>query len=215
MTNQIVAKKITTFEGETRYDENPIIINNGDITLIVESERPIAIYERDNDLSNIGLDSKLNAFVSRIFVSEISGKRISIIHGCVIINHEDPNIVCYYQDTAGLYHIIPSYDLSNILLNIPDLIITNKGFLIFYTQDDIIATHNCIGCKCVYDHYYFDKMRIKSVTPYKNFCEVALVNPDDKNVSHINEDVEPDTILSLGLSFNMINGITYNIKQIL
>lgn len=56
---------------------------------------------------------------------------------------EKGTIIVYYTDNNGYNHIIESQALREILFKRPNMVVTDKGIMIFYTKTEMIGTIDC------------------------------------------------------------------------
>lgn len=181
------------------------------------NEYPIVVYQCADD--SIMPEPCLNSFIMNIAVSTgVSGKRFSVDSGKIEEEITDFDTIAYYEDSFGIKHQIIQYDICKFLLKKPKLVISEEGVLVFYTEDEILATTDCQQYVWVrWDDTIKNCTSIENIIAYKEYCEVTLIEGDDKYL--YDEFVElykaPRHVLHLNFDLNVAehNMINPKIKK--
>lgn len=185
--------KITSFSEDliseeewSEFAENALVIMDGWHVSQYAEEYPIVHYRCD-ELSSIYLEGepRLNYFIESITVSTaLYGKKAWYGTGKLTCENADYNTVVYYTDHAGINHEIIQEDIRCLLLQKPNLVVSPEGVLVFFTDEQIIAT---VGCNDGYhwiDGHVIDVegKTIKDIEVCEDYCKVILI--DDEEVEH-------------------------------
>ena len=164
-----------------KFAENALVIMDGWDILQYAEEYPIVCYQCD-ELSDIYLEGgpRLNSFIESITVSTAKyGKRVCFGSGKLTCEDTDSNTVIYYTDNVGINHSVIQQDIYDFLLEKPNLVVSPEGILVFFTDEQIIATVDC-------NHYHWidghvidvEGKTIKDIEVWDDYCKVILI--DDK-----------------------------------
>lgn len=124
----------------------------------------------------------------------------------------DFDTIAYYEDSVGIKHKIIQYDICKFLLKKPKLVVSEEGVLVFFTEDQILATIDCQQYVWVrWDDIIKNCTSIENITAYHEYCEVTLVEGEDvyDNLGKIFKKA-PRHVLNLNFNLkvadhNMIN----------
>lgn len=167
---------ITKEMWEKFAEEALVFIDGWDILQYAE-EFPIVMYQCD-EVACYGMqpDYRLNSFIKSITVSTaMHGKRFSVGSGKMESEITDSDVVVYYEDNFVICHAVIQHDIFHLLIKKPELVISPEGVLIFYTDNEILATVDC-------QHYYWinshvidvDDKTIVDIEVYDDYCKVIL-----------------------------------------
>lgn len=143
----------------------------------VTSEYPMVVYYRQ-DSQNYTLMG-LNGFVEEVYVSVIGGYKIRFDKKLepskeIIANQ----LIAYTVDSYGVAKAIINYDIDNFLKKKPQIVVTPSGAILFYNEEEIMATLNCDAPNIV---------SIDDVLEAVNFEKPML--SEDFKISEITQDV--------------------------
>ena len=165
-----VAKSITKFEKENIGNE--LVIVDGWHIVKYAEEYPIIRYKCD-EISTIHISGgfHLNSFIESITVSNVFPKTSSCNEKI------DDEILVYYTDNTGIRRSVMQYDICEFLIKRPRIVVSPEGMLIFFTENQIIATIDC-------DHYLWIDgheinlrgKTIKAIEVYEEYTKIILVN---------------------------------------
>lgn len=176
-----IAERITEFSQED-LRRNVSFIDGWGI-LQYSKEVPIVIYQCNENLcyADIQPEMRLNSFILSITVSEcVGGKRFSIVSGKIEKESIKSDTIVYYEDSVGIQHQIIQHDICEFLLKKPKLVISEEGVLVFYTEDEILATVDCQQYAWVrWDEFAENCTTIEEIRAYQEFCEVTLIEGQD------------------------------------
>jgi len=165
-----IAERITDFRNE----------NAGKVLTIIEEEDSFEYYEEyiivhyrcnENATPHMEGGFYLNSFIESITVSKLCPK--NSLHTEEI----DDEIMVYYTDNTGINYSIIQYDICEFLIEEPRIVVSPEGMLIFFTEDQIIATIDC-------NHYHWidghvidvEGKFIKDIEVCEDYTKVILVN---------------------------------------
>lgn len=156
------------------FADKALVLADGDEIYQYAEEYPIVVYCDD--------ECELNAFIESITVSTASyGKRFSLHKREMVEEYTGPDTVVYFTDNTNRKIVIQQHDIFYFLLKKPELVITVEGFLVFYTEKEILITNDC-------DHYAWSGVEIdtdgsKKITELKAYddgeCCVTVVDTED------------------------------------
>lgn len=165
------------------FAEKALVLVDGTDILQYANEYPIVVYQCNEDIcyADIQPEPRLNSFVLNIIVSTgVDGKRYSVDSGKI---EEEPtgfDTIAYYVDPVGIKHQIIQYDICKFLLKRPNLVVSEEGVLVFYTEDEILATTDCQQYAWVrWDNTIANCTNIENIIAYKEYCEVTLTEGED------------------------------------
>lgn len=175
------SESLISEEDWRKFAENALVIMDGWDILQYAEEYPIVLYQCD-ELSNIYLEGgpRLNSFIESITVSTAKyGKRVCFSSGKLTCEDIDSDIVVYYTDNVGINHEVIQQDICDFLLQKPNLVVSPQGILVFFTNEQIIATVDC-------NHYHWidghvidvEGKTIEDIEVCDDYCKVILI--DDK-----------------------------------
>lgn len=175
------SESLISEEDWREFAGNALVIMDGWDILQYAEEYPIVCYQCDK-LSNIYLEGgpRLNSFIESITVSTAKyGKRVCFGSGKLTCELTDNDTVIYYTDNIGINHSVIQLDICDFLLQKPNLVVSPQGILIFFTDEQIIATVDC-------NHYHWidghvidvEGKTIKDIEVWDDYCKVILI--DDK-----------------------------------
>lgn len=168
------------------FADNALVLIDGNTVYQYAEEFPIVVYRCSED-AGVMPSSRLNSFIESITVSTADlGKRFSLNKREMEWEYTGPDTVAYFTDNIGRSTIIPCYDIARILLKKPNLVISNEGLLVFFTEKTILATNDC-------EHYAWvndvdtENGKITSIDVYDEYCIVNLEDSEnhDKNGNHM------------------------------
>ena len=119
-------------------DCDALVITDGNTIYQYAEEIPVVVY-RCSEEAMVMPSSRLNAFIKSITVSKVDfGKCFSLSYKRDMKAEDTgPNTVAYFTDNTGRVIAIQQYDILRFLQNKPDLVISNEGLLIFFTEKEI------------------------------------------------------------------------------
>lgn len=163
------------------YPNDALYIIDGFESIQYAEEYPIVKYRCDENASiHREGEACLNSFVKSITVSIARHGRKVGFSGQVHCKKTTEDVVVYYTDNVGINHAIVQHELYSILLQKPNLVISPEGVLIFYTENDIIATVGCNnGCHVLSGTGHAVDVEMKTVENIEvcdNYCKVLLVD---------------------------------------
>lgn len=166
-----------------KFADDTLIIVDGKSILQYVGEYPIVVYQCNESIcyADILPEPRLNSFVLNITVSTgIIGKKFSVSSGKMkeeIINFDT---IVYYEDPVGIKHEIIQYDICKFLLKKPKLVVSEEGVLVFFTEDEILATTDCQQYAWVrWDDIIENCTTIENIIAYQEYCEVTLIEGED------------------------------------
>ncbi len=209
-----IAERITEFGN--LGNEALVLVDGRDI-LQYECEYPIVAYQCNRSLcyADVMPTLRLNSFIVYIVVSTgVDGKKYSVDSEGFEEEPTEFDTIAYYQDHFGIKHQIIQYDICEFLLNKPKLVVSEEGVLVFYTEDEILATTDCQQYVWVrWDGIIQNCKSIESIVAYKEYCKVTLIEGKDTydDFGDISKKA-PRHVLALNFEFkvadyNMINPI--------
>lgn len=116
-------------------------------------EYPIAVYQSDEDACyEIDPDYRLNAFVKSIHLSIAdAGKEWCLRkEDSFESNYISERVVAYFEDNYGNRKMIEQGEIFTFLFQKPELVVSPEGVLVFFTNEEILATLDMI-------HYVYIK----------------------------------------------------------
>lgn len=172
-----IAERITEF-GKENLRRNVSLIDGWGI-LQYSEESPIVVYQCNEILcyADILPEPRLNSFILSITVSKcVDGKRFSVSNGKLEEEFIESDTIAYYEDPVGILHQIIQHDICEILLKKPKLVVSEEGVLVFYTEDEILATTDCQQYAWVrWDDFVKNCTTIEEIQAYQEFCKVTLI----------------------------------------
>lgn len=122
---------------------DPLVIIDGNHVYQYAEEFPIVVYRGKEDI-DIQPCPRLNGFIESITVSTVDyGMRFSLKKRKMKGKIAGGETVAYFVNNIGECIAVPQEDVYKILLKKPQLTVTSKGMLVFYTDKDILATIDC------------------------------------------------------------------------
>lgn len=165
------------------FAKKALVIMDGWQIAQYAEEYPIVHYKCD-EMSELYLEGgpRLNSFIETITVSTTRyGKKFGVGSGKMTSEQVDNETVVYYTDHEGINHSVIMNDLCWFLLQKPKLVISPEGMLIFFTDEQIIATVDLKQYHWIDGHIIDVKGRkIKDIEVCDDFCIVTLID-DNKN----------------------------------
>ena len=181
--NYSSSENLSTEKMLEKYEESALVLVDGTDILQYESEYPIVVYKCNENIcyADIMPEPRLNSFVLNIAVSTgVSGKRFSVGFGKMKEDSTDFDTIAYYEDPVGIKHKIIQYDICCFLLKKPKLIVSEEGVLVFFTEDEILATIDCQQYVWVcWNDIIENCTNIENITAYHEYCEVTLIEGKD------------------------------------
>ncbi len=210
------SESLITEEMLEEFAESALVLVDGTDILQYANEYPIVVYQCNEKIcyADIMPEPRLNSFVLNIAVSTgVSGKRFSV--GSGKMKEEDItdfDTIAYYEDPVGIKHKIIQYDICTFLLKKPKLVVSEEGVLVFFTEDEILATIDCQQYAWVrWDDIIENCTNIENITAYHEYCEVTLIEGEDvyDDLGEISKKA-PRHVLNLNFNLkvadhNMIN----------
>ena len=195
-----VSESMVTKEMLEEFAEKALVLVDGTDILQYANEYPIVVYQCNESIcyADIMPEPRLNSFVLNIVVSTgVDGKRYSVGSGKM---EEEP---IGYEDPFGIKHQIIQYDICKFLLKRPKLVVSEEGILVFYTEDEILATTDCQQYAWVrWDDTIENCTSIENIIAYKEYCEVTLIDGEDV-FDDFGEIAEKAPRHVLALNFNL------------
>ncbi len=123
----------------------------------------------------------MNSFILSINVSKcVGGRRFSVVSGKLEKESIESDTIAYYEDSVGIQHQIIQHDICEFLLEKPKLVISEEGVLVFFTEDEILATIDCQQYAWIrWEESAENCMAIEEIQAYQEFCEVTLIEGRD------------------------------------
>lgn len=172
-----LSESLITPEMWQKFAEEALVFIDGWNILQYAEEIPIVMYQCDELACYLMQpDYRLNSFIKSITVSTaLQGKRFSVGSGKMEGKITDCDTVVYYEDNFGILHGVIQHDIYRILIKKPELVVSPEGVLIFYTDNEILATVDC-------QHYYWinghvidvDDKKIVDIEVCEDCCKVIL-----------------------------------------
>ena len=154
------------------FEENALVIADGDTIYQYAEEFPIVVYRCSEDAQV--MSSTLNGFIESITVSTADlGRRFSLKRRYMQWEYTGPDTVAYFTNITGRCIAIRQYDIRRFLQNKPNLVISNEGLLVFFTDKTILVTLDCEHYAWVHD-VDTENRKITSIEVYDEFCIVNL-----------------------------------------
>ncbi len=177
------SESLITEEMLEEFAKNALVIVDGKDILQYENEYPIVVYQCNENVcyADIVPEPRLNSFVLNIVVSTgVGGKRFSVGSGKMKEEITDFDTIAYYEDPVGIKHMILQYDICRFLLKKPKLVVSEEGVLVFYTENEILATVDCQQYAWVrWNDIIENCTKIENITAYHEYCEVTLIEGED------------------------------------
>ena len=196
------------------FEDNALVITDGDTVCQYAEEFPIVVYrcsegyglvprsEPNLIITAAPVQGRLNAFIESITVATANcGKRFSLNKREMESEFTGFEIVAYYIDNIGRYIMIPCYDIVRLLVKKPNLVISNEGLLVFFTDKHILVTCDC-------EHYAWvhgidtENSKITSIDVFDEYCIVNVKDDESDKYSHY----KLQFIVNMG-NYGMINPI--------
>lgn len=203
-----IAERIIEFDKDDFCENFSLVLVDGKDILQYANEYPIVVYQCNESIcyADIKPEPRLNSFVLNIAVSKgVNGKRYSVGSGKMEEEPIESDTIAYYEDPVGIKHQIIQYDICEFLRKRPKLVVSEEGVLVFYTEDEILATTDCQQYAWVrWDDTIENCTSIENIIAYKEYCEVTLIEGE-----YISEKA-PRHVLALNFNLkvadhNMIN----------
>lgn len=174
----LFSESLITDKDWEEFADNALVLIDGNTVYQYAEEFPIVAYRCSED-AEVMPSSRLNAFIESIMVSTADlGKRFSLNKRDMEWEYTGPDTVAYFTDNIGRRTIIPCYDIARMLLKKPNLVISNEGLLVFFTNKTILATSDC-------EHYAWvndvdtKNGEITSIDVYDDYCIVNLEDSEN------------------------------------
>lgn len=201
-----VSENMVTKEMLEEFAEKALVLVDGTDILQYANEYPIVVYQCNESIcyADIMPEPRLNSFVLNIVVSTgVDGKRYSVGSGKMEEESIGFDTITYYEDPFGIKHQIIQYDICKFLLKRPKLVVSEEGILVFYTEDEILATTDCQQYAWVrWDDTIENCTGIENIIAYKEYCEVTLIEGEDV-FDDFGEIAEKAPRHVLALNFNL------------
>lgn len=163
-----------------KFADNALVITDGNTIYQYAEEFPIVVY-RCSEAAMVMPSSRLNTFIKSITVSTANlGKRFSLNKREMEWEYTGPDTVAYFTDNIGRCIAIPNYDIFRFLLRKPNLVISEEGLLVFFTEKTILTTSDC-------EHYAWvndvdtDNGIIKGIDVCDGYCTVNLEDTENND----------------------------------
>jgi hypothetical protein len=161
-----------------KFAENALVITDGHTIYQYAEEFPIVVYRCSED-AMLMPSRRLNAFIESITVSTADlGKHFWLERNDMKWEYTGPDTVAYFTDNTGRVIAIQQNDIFRFLLNKPNLVISNEGLLIFFTEKSILVTVDCEHYAWVHD-VDTKNGEITSIDVYEEYCIVNLENREN------------------------------------
>lgn len=178
----IHAESSITEERWKEFADNALVLSNGQTIYQYAEEFPIVAYRCSED-AGVMPSSRLNTFIESIMVSTANfGKRFSLNKRDMEWEYTGLDTVAYFTDNIGRRTIIPCRDISRFLLKKPNLVISNEGLLVFFTEKAILATSDCEHYAWVHD-IDTENGKIIGIEVYEDCCIVNLEDNENHDES--------------------------------
>lgn len=178
-----IAERITEFGKEDFDCKQDLVIVDGKNILQVTEQVPIVVYQCNQDIcyADIKPEPRLNSFILNIVVAIcVEGQKYSFYSEGIEKEPIDFDAIEYYEDPVGIRHQIVQYDICKFLLKKPNLVVSEEGVLVFYTEDEILATTDLNQYAWVrWDDAIEGCTSIENITAYKEYCEITLIEGED------------------------------------
>lgn len=174
----LFSESLITDKDWEKFADNSLVLIDGNTVYQYAEEFPIVAYRCSED-AGVMPSGRLNAFIKSIMVSTADlGKRFLLNKRDMEWEYRGLDTVVYFTDNIGRNTIIPCYDIARFLLKKPNLVISNEGLLVFFTEKAILATIDC-------EHYAWvidvdtKNGKITSIDVDDEYC---TVNVDDSEI---------------------------------
>lgn len=108
----------------------------------VTSEYPIVRYYRQESQNYLGMG--LNGFVDEVIVSVIGGYEFNCNERFEPVKEIiGDQVIAYRIDPFNVRKAIINYDINNFLKKKPQIVVSISGAILFYNEEEIMATLNC------------------------------------------------------------------------
>lgn len=165
-----------------KFADNVLVFTDGSTVYQYAEEFPIVVYRCGED-AMVMPNSRLNTFIESITVSTAChGKCFSLNKRDMEWKYTGPDTVAYFIDNIGRRIIIKQYDIIRFLLRKPNLVISNEGLLVFFTEKNILVTCDCNHYAWVHD-IDTNNCIIKGIDVYEEYCIVNLEDTKDYNIN--------------------------------
>ena len=155
------------------FAENALTFTDGNVIYRYAEEYPIVVY-KCSDKVKLMPSNRLNSFIEKIIVSSADyGTCFSIATGKMQERKIGLKTVVYFKDNIGGYYAVPQHDIIKLLLKKPKLIVSKEGLLVFYTQDEILATSDCLHYAWIHD-IDTEHAVITDIRAFEDYCKVYL-----------------------------------------
>lgn len=160
--------------------ENALVLIDGNDIVQYATEYPIVVYKGDERCIDTQPEPRLNSFVLYIAVSTgLDGRRYSIDSGKMEEELTGYDTIAYFEDPIGIRHQIMQYDICNFLLKKPELVVSEEGVLVFYTEDQILVTTDCNQYAWVHlQDEVGNYLNIEKIAAHKEYCTVNIVKKE-------------------------------------
>lgn len=184
-----IAERIIEFDKDEfcekleEFAEKTLVLVDGTNILQYANEYPIVVYKCNESIcyADIKPEPRLNSCILKIVVSKgVDGKCFSIGRGKMEEGPIESDTIVYYEDPVGIKHEIIQYDIWKFLMKKPKLVVSEEGVLVFYTEDEILATTDCYHYAWIHwDGIIENCTSIENIMAYKEYCEVTLMEGED------------------------------------
>lgn len=215
-----IAERIIEFGKDDfleKFANKALVLVAGTHILQYANEYHIVVYQCNESIcyADIMPEPRLNSFVLNIAVSiGVDGKRFSVGSGKIEEELIGIDIIAYYEDPNGIKHEITQYSICRFLLKRPKLVVSEEGVLVFYTEDEILATTDCQQYVWVHwDDTIENCTSIENIIAYKEYCEVTLIEGKDvyDDLGNISEEA-PRHAFALNFNLNVADHNMINPK---
>ena len=146
-------------------------------------KRPLAVYECSPHVE-LQPNPRLNSYVQSIVVAEVEEntyQSVSYAHGRLYQEEYEvgESIVVYYRPWSGLDYGVLIQGIYDILCELPELVISKEGILVFYTEREILATADMI--QYFYVTSFFNNDRIKRIESIEDCIDYLCIHLEDKS----------------------------------
>lgn len=175
-----VAERTIEFKERDFKTYHPLIIMDGWNRRILkyEKEYPIVKYQCNaNVCCDLEPEYRLNSFIDSITVSTVLCGNIIPAEG--EIKKTGYDTVVYYKDHNATNYEINHNSIREFLIKKPNLVVSPEGMLIFFTDRQILATHDCKMCYFISEYIIrVEDNTIKGIEVCNDFCKITLIDEE-------------------------------------
>ncbi len=151
--------------------DNVLLLCVGEDIIQYVNEYPYLRYETKTKEKEY--PRNLNYNIKSITCSKVNmGKMISLASGKLTVGNIQRNNIVYYTDNCGINRMITDVFLSSFISEEkPNLVISPEGVLVFFTEEKIMATVDCLASYDFSEFGYFKDLNVEIIDDY---CKLTL-----------------------------------------